>query len=53
MPGTDPVTGKWNYLTESTTRREAAAEALRRVTAVVDAPRVASTKATFAKAVDA
>jgi integrase len=42
--GTDPVTGKWNYLTESTTDQKQAQKILRRLTAAVDAQRVASTR---------
>jgi integrase len=51
--GTDPVTGKWNYLTESTTNEKQAQKILRRLTAQVEEQRVAQTKATLGTAMDA
>ena len=50
--GTDPVTGRSNYLTESSTDEKQAEKILRRLVAEVEAQRVASTKATLATAVD-
>jgi integrase len=51
--GIDPVTGKRNYLSESTRNEKQAQKILRRLVAEVEAQRVARTKATFGTAIDA
>src|SRR5947208_3309714 len=51
--GTDPLTGKPNYLTESSTDEAKARQALTRLLAEVDGQRNARTKATLGVALDA
>jgi integrase len=51
--GIDPVTGKENYLTESTADEKAAERVMRRLLTQVDNKRSARTKATFGDALDA
>ncbi len=51
--GIDPVTGKRNYLTESTRDKKPAEKIMRRLVAEVDEQRAARTKATMATALDA
>src|SRR5215467_4921814 len=51
--GTDPVTGKANYLTESTRDESQVDSIMRRLVSEVDEQRNPRTKATFGAAVDA
>src|SRR5882757_8083666 len=51
--GVDPVTGKANYLTESTRDEKEADRILRRLLTEVDEQRNPRTKATFGAAIDA